>query len=253
MRRYLFNYQTKVWFDKPIQDHAVLLRCLPAHCLYQTVREEHMLAADNFQLQEGKDGFGNRILTGFYQDPHKTWIYQSCGIVEQTAYKVEPDDMPAEVYLAPSRMTTLKEDLRTDLVGYTEDKAMELCGLANRMLTYTPDSTTVETDVSEVLKLKKGVCQDYAHLMIALCRQAGIAARYACGFVEGTGLTHAWVEVFNGTYWTGFDPTCGKLIAYGYVKLAHGRDASDCPVNRGCYKSMANEENEINVSLEELT
>ena len=61
------------------------------------------------------------------------------------------------------------------------------------------------------------------------------------------------MEIFNGQHWTGVDPTYNQRIDYGYVKLAHGRDAADCPVNRGCYRNAAIEENEIIVTLEELT
>ena len=104
----------------------------------------------------------------------------------------------------------------------------------------------------EVYRLKKGVCQDYAHLMIAICRINGIATRYVCGFMEGTGETHAWVEIHDGYSWIGFDPTNNCRISYGYVKIAHGRDAFDGPVNRGVYIGNALQQTQINVTLKEI-
>lgn len=253
MKSYLFNYQTIVRFSQPITDHAVLLRCLPAKCLYQTVQEEHLISACRDRLHEGEDGFGNRVVQGYLGKPHSRWVYTCCGIVAQEPYLVERGGLPPEVFLAPSKLTTMKEKYATCRSNNATEDAMAICRQVNGMLTYTPSATTIETGVDEVMRTGRGVCQDYAHLMIALCRQRGIPARYACGFVEGTGTTHAWVEIFNGQHWTGVDPTYNQRIDYGYVKLAHGRDAADCPVNRGCYRNAAIEENEIIVTLEELT
>lgn len=89
-----------------------------------------------------------------------------------------------------------------------------------------PQVTSLDTPASEIIKTHQGVCQDYAHLMIALCRLHDIPARYVCGFMEGEGETHAWVEVCDGNAWHGFDPTHNEEISCGYVKLAHGRDAA---------------------------
>ena len=88
--------------------------------------------------------------------------------------------------------------------------------------------------------------------MIGFCRRCGIPARYVCGFMEGTGETHAWVEVYDGYSWIGFDPTNDCRIIYGYVKLAHGRDASDCPVSRGIYNGQALQQTQISVTLKEI-
>lgn len=78
-----------------------------------------------------------------------------------------------------------------------------------------------------------------------------MAARYVNGFMQGIGLTHAWVEVHDGKAWHGIDPTNNRLIEYGYVKLSHGRDALDCPVNRGVFTGMASQQVEIRVIVEE--
>lgn len=134
------------------------------------------------------------------------------------------------------------------------EKAESIMRHINSILTYAPQSTDIETTAQEVIDSGKGVCQDFAHLMIAVCRHFGIHARYVCGFVEGTGETHAWVEVFDTqqSYWFGFDPTNDHIIDLGYVKLAHGRDAADCPVSRGQYNGFSNQETRISVILKEV-
>ena len=107
------------------------------------------------------------------------------------------------------------------------------------------------TTASDVMRHRKGVCQDYAHLMTALCRMAGMPARYVCGLMKGEGQTHAWVEVHDGQCWYAFDPTNDTAIASGYIKLAHGRDALDCPVSRGTYLGVSTEETFISVKVQE--
>lgn len=117
---------------------------------------------------------------------------------------------------------------------------------------YSPGSTQIDTTAIEVFQQRKGVCQDYAHILIAMCRACGIPARYVNGFMQGVGVTHAWVEVLVNGEWRGIDPTNNRLIEYGYIKLAHGRDAMDCRVNRGVFTGNATEQTEIRVIVEEL-
>ena len=122
----------------------------------------------------------------------------------------------------------------------------------NENIAYQPQATTIETTAAEVMQSRQGVCQDFAHLMIALCRRQGIPARYVNGFLVGEGETHAWVEIFDGYNWLGFDPTHNCRISNGYVKLAHGRDARDCSVSRGMYTGQASQQTTIHVTLHEI-
>lgn len=130
---------------------------------------------------------------------------------------------------------------------------MAICETVHRSLVYEQHVTDTTTTAAEALRLGQGVCQDYAHFMITLCRLRGLKARYACGFYVGeTGETHAWVEVYDGQRWEAYDPTRGTRAETGYVKLAHGRDAADCPVSRGVYRGTAEQKTFVNVSLEEI-
>lgn len=76
-----------------------------------------------------------------------------------------------------------------------------------------------------------GVCQDFAHVMLAACRAEGFLARYVSGMVPGEGETHAWVEVYEDGHWHACDPTFNKPADEGYIKLAHGHDTNDSAVN----------------------
>ncbi len=78
-----------------------------------------------------------------------------------------------------------------------------------------------------------GVCQDYAHILLSLLHDRGFSARYVTGFLLGEGETHAWVEVLEGGKWYGLDPTMGKRVDDGYIRIGVGRDGRDSRVNKG--------------------
>lgn len=252
MKRYIYNYQTVVEFSQPVTRHAILLRAQPVQGAYMNVEEEHLLLPPAFHVQSGTDAFGNRLVYGLLQEPHQSLVTVSTGIVSMERYCVPLDAMPLMVYREPTPLTFLSEVYRVDLEGSIVQKAWSICHYVNRQMEYVPQVTSLDTPVSEIVRTHQGVCQDYAHLMIALCRLYGIPARYVCGFMEGEGETHAWVEVCDGGAWHGFDPTHKVKIEFGYVKLAHGRDASDCPVSRGLYMGNALQETEVSVMLKEI-
>jgi len=101
--------------------------------------------------------------------------------------------------------------------------------------TYTPSATNVSSLPVEVIRTRKGVCQDYAHVMLAMCRSHGIPARYVSGYFfnphrapDDIEASHAWVEVYLPGYgWAGIDPTHDRVPDTRYIKLAVGRDYGD--------------------------
>lgn len=252
MMRYLYNYQTSVSFSKPVTDHFVLLRCLPMNTRCQLIDEQHLVVPPDFAFHHSVDGFGNRIVYGCRRESHTTLSYVSTGIVSLVPYLVDSGPEPIAMYRQPSRLTDLHEQVPVSTSDSVIDSARNICHWVHDYMEYMPLSTDMNTTAGDVWNTRRGVCQDYAHLMIAVCRQKGLAARYVCGFVVGTGETHAWVEVFDGYAWVGFDPTHDIRLQLGYVKLAHGRDASDCPVSRGVYNHDVEQQTKIIVTLEEI-
>ena len=262
MKRYLYNYQTVVTFSQPVTNHHLLLRCQPMAGSYMRIDEEHLVVSPGYRMCRGIDALGNRLVYGGQLEEHSTLAYVSAGIVEMSQYVSHSDRCITSMYLVATPLTTLnfeQASLWLDTFGALSldgsslvDKAAAICHHVYEQMTYMPLTTTVDTPANEIFSLRRGVCQDYAHLMIAFCRLCSIPARYVCGFVEGTGETHAWVEINDGYSWFGFDPTNDRRIIYGYVKLAHGRDASDCPVNRGVYIGNATQQNMVSVTLVEV-
>ncbi len=117
---------------------------------------------------------------------------------------------------------------------------------------YESKSTNVHTHMSDVLRERRGVCQDFAHLMIGLCRALKIPALYVSGYLatEIASATHAWVEVLiPGIGWRGLDPTHNRQTDEAYVKIAVGRDYADVPPVTGNYKGTTERKMEVSVKI----
>jgi len=128
-------------------------------------------------------------------------------------------------------------------------------------LRYTPQSTTVDTMIDEVLVQRAGVCQDFAHLMIAVARHWNIPARYVMGYlcsdaqpVANAQATHAWVEcLIQDRGWVCFDPTNPTLRDSGYITVAHGRDFEDVCPTKGVNIGSGDEELQVEVTVLNLS
>lgn len=254
MKRYIYNYQTIVRFYGEVTRHFVKLRCEPCENACQRVVQRDFIIHPQFGLREDTDFFGNRFLYGQSLDTHDSMAYISSGIVELEPYAI-PDDSPCGLYLYNTPKTTVLSHEMAALRpegGSVMERAKALCHAVSEAMTYEPFSTDTGTTADEALARGRGVCQDYAHIMLALCRYNGIAARYVSGFISGEGATHAWVEVHDGEAWRGLDPTHDRVIEYGYIKIAHGRDSDDASVNRGTFTGGNGQQTETRVIVYEL-
>ena len=155
--------------------------------------------------------------------------------------------------LRPTRLTSADEGLRAmaaDIVPQArqtarpgaadpEDTAERICAAVFDAISYEYGITSVTTTAAEVLAAGRGVCQDFAHVMLALCHLLGLPARYVSGHLLGQGGTHAWVEVIVPRAWhaeaIAFDPCHGHRTDGGYVTVATGRDYSDVAPTSGSY------------------
>jgi len=124
---------------------------------------------------------------------------------------------------------------------------------------YRPKSTRVDSPIDDALSTRQGVCQDFAHIMIALVRQLGIPCRYVSGYLfqpgetptrSMDGATHAWVEAWLlHLGWVGFDPTHNSLAGEHYIRVAVGRDYADVPPTRGVFKGLSSVRSELAVGV----
>lgn len=138
------------------------------------------------------------------------------------------------------------------------EAARAVMGFIHREFAYDPAATTVQTPTPEVLKLRRGVCQDFAQLMTGMCRALKMPARYVSGYLyngpadhlRGAQASHAWVEVFlPGHGWLGLDPTNNQAPDGRYVKLAVGRDYADAAPVRGSFSGAAEQRLRVELAI----
>lgn len=138
------------------------------------------------------------------------------------------------------------------------DAARAIMGFIHRSFVYDTTATTVHTRVADVLRDRRGVCQDFAHVMIGMCRATKIPARYVSGYLyvaptetlRGDLASHAWVEVFlPGAGWLPLDPTNNRLADEHHVKVAVGRDYGDAAPIRGNFKGRATQSMSVQLQI----
>jgi transglutaminase-like putative cysteine protease len=212
------------------------------------------------------------------QDAHQTLVVTGTSIVEssdaptpgrdvgwETLESAETVDAYCEYVGSSSRVSA--DDAITDTAAALRrsrtpaEAVAATCAWINSTFEYQTGSTTVTTTASEVLRARRGVCQDFAHLGIALLRAMGIPARYVSGYLHPDpeaergrryeGESHAWLEAWVGE-WRSIDPTTAVPVGERHVLVGRGRDYADVAPLKGIYHGAAAEAVEVAVELERL-
>lgn len=254
-----FSYSMQIKFSAPVVRHCFSLRCLPFNNEYQRIRELFIEVSPHNVLTETADGFGNRILTDRITEEHTDFSVYVNGIAEIDIAQKAPEALNG-IYKYPSQYTKCGEHL-TALTEVcrplcaektpTETANIVMQELRKRFA-YQSGATNIQTTAEEALALGKGVCQDFAHMQVAVCRALSVPARYVVGIQEGTGETHAWVEVYDNGIWIGIDPTNNRMVDDRYLTLSHGRDFADCGINRGLFIGGGTQQQTIVASVKVL-
>ncbi|MEO5976350.1 MAG: transglutaminase family protein [Chryseolinea sp.] len=196
-----------------------------------------------------------------------------CPVLWQDVDRLYDDDK-AEYdifqYTLPSRFIHLSVPIKSFAEGcFVEDATLwaacnTLMQKIYKTIEFKQGFTTINTPVEDVVTNKKGVCQDFAHLMISCLRSMGIAARYVSGYIEtnpppgkekltGTDASHAWVSVFFPTVgWVEFDPTNCLLPTYKHINVAFGRDYDDVAPLKGIVFSSGKQNLMVKVDVVRL-
>ncbi len=172
----------------------------------------------------------------------------------------DPSPLQVYDYLAPTGYAPFS-DVLLELSTYANgpgtetERAVEVMRRVRGLLVYEPGATNVMTRADSALELGRGVCQDFAHVMLAACRRAGIASRYVSGYLydphgQGEVASHAWVDVLDTERgWVSLDPTHDREQTEAYVRVAVGRDYADVPPTRGVFRGTALETLEVAVRI----
>lgn len=257
MKRLKFEYSARLDFSGNISEHCFTLRCLPFSDGRQLIREPRWEISPAGNIWFSRDSFGNTLLCGRISEPHNSFSFGVSGEAEIiNACDIPGTSTPVYGYESPltkagARIREFYAD-NTPVADSTLKRALELSKSLYSIMTYEKGVTRVDTTAEEAFLLGKGVCQDYAHIFLALCRLNGIRCRYVSGLAFDNGETHAWTEISDGSKWYGIDPANNKLIGEHYIKLCHGRDYSDCPIERGVYLGNSGSVQTISSSVTEI-
>ncbi|MEE1229239.1 MAG: transglutaminase family protein [Lachnospiraceae bacterium] len=243
--RLKFHYDTFLKFNKPVREHDFVLRCVPPSFAGQEILQSKLIVEPGTDLMTQTDVYGNQLAIGRIGENHTYFHY----LVEGTAridFKKREKEICHPIFRFPSPYTRTSKEMLAflDSLILPEDPfdiAKEIAKAVHDTMEYLPGTTNTHTKAVDAFALKKGVCQDYAHICLSLLRAKGIPSRYVTGLPEGTGASHAWVEVYVDGYWIGMDPTRRKMADETYLVIGRGRDFGDCPMERGVFHGLSDQ------------
>ena len=242
-------------FNGEVKGHSFVLRCLPKQNACQHITKLSCQINPVASITKATDCFGNLLCYGYIDEPHSDFSFRVTGTAVTNSENVDMSPLnPLYNYLTPQTLLTSGAEAYLDLAVKMRDpiqKALVMSGELYRNFEYKSGTTTTTTTAQQALDQGHGVCQDYSHILIGLCRMSKIPARYIAGFMYGEGATHAWVEIYARGHWIGIDPTNNRVVDDKYIKLSEGRDASDCIIDKGVFFGTAKQVQTVSVRVSE--
>lgn len=279
MPEFKIQHITKYTYPSPVRDSANQIILFPIHDEYQDVVRQELNITGDPVIDTYTDYYGNEVGGFTYSEPHISLVISS-KLQVNTRHKPLPgnDIFPAQQwedlkrlqYMVPYIDFLKKEYFEgfrelKDLAEAEKSKddtpyqvALRFCRYVYDNFKYIKGVTTVETTLDEIWKLKAGVCQDFAHILTLMLRLVDIPARYVSGYIcthrnatmRGEGATHAWAEAYIPDYgWLGIDPTNNCIANETHIRLAVGRNFSDCSPVKGVYKGASDHLLEVAVAV----
>lgn len=267
------THETVFEYGEPVSEAYMECRLTPVTDSSQHLLLHQQQAVPPVPIRQYVDAYGNTVSYLNLLAPHKRIEIRFDSVVQTHASPFrgqglagqDADSSSARLllhdFLGPTALTGWCEELRSFAGGMNgvrdagvREAAVRVAGAIHSRFRYEGGVTNVASPVAEVLKHGAGVCQDFAHVMLAVCRFLGYPARYASGYVlpeEGEAVaSHAWCELFDPEGgWFGMDATHNQRVDERYILLGVGRDFRDVPPNRGVYSGHAAEEMRVRVNI----
>ncbi|RIX46780.1 MAG: transglutaminase family protein [Rhodocyclales bacterium GT-UBC] len=294
--RYHVLHETTYDYGSTVSLSQQQLHLSPRILAWQRIEEQEItIKPTPTWRRDGQDSFGNPVTWIAFHSPHEQLCISSSmrvevlphlpenlerslpweAVRERLAYDAAPplpEDLDAMRYLFESAHVRVKHELADYAADCFPPQTPILIGAQALMakifkeFKFDPEATTVSTPVMEVLEKKRGVCQDFAHLMIACMRALGLSARYVSGYLLtrpppgkprliGADASHAWVSVYAPGFnegWVDFDPTNNLLPNTEHITVAIGRDFGDISPLRGIILGGGGAEPDVAVTVTPL-
>ncbi len=272
-------HRTEYRYALPVRNNNNELRVTPLDNLRQRTILHLVRVLPAIKMRRYNDLYRNNVSFFEVEEAHKELVIDVSSVVETKPTVVEdiPKDSPLSGLLMPEVLESFQPYLQSDgpvqitpqiwrsaIDARGEKKDVDSVVVAimefvHQTCKYVPGVTNVTTNTEEFFAKPQGVCQDFTHLMLALCRAIGIPARYICGYVYdakrgevlGSHASHAWCEAWIPGYgWLGLDPTNKRIVNETYVASALGRDFRDATPIRGSYWGTGDREMRVTVHVE---
>jgi len=282
MNFYSIRHLTRFRYDRPVSESIMETRMHPRSDSHQHCLTFTLSVSPRCRVFTYRDHLGNNVQHFDIPGEHTQLVIIAESVVEQQALSEVPaflspdawqalDDMVATgdywEMLLPSefaRQTPALEKLAAQMGVIRRDDPLILVQELNQRLfdyfEYVPRSTRVDSPIDEAIVNARGVCQDFAHTMIALLRLVRIPARYVSGYLYRSredhdrstpDATHAWVDVLLPHLgWVGFDPTNNLIAHHRHIRTAVGRDYADVPPTHGIFRGKTTSELYVAVHVE---
>jgi len=257
MNEFELEYTIENSYEQPVRRANFQLLVIPDSGKDQKVSDLKFYCSGTQDMHLSKNIFGFKTIQYYIDKPFTEFWFKLSAKIERpelNPFRLSPCAPGAEyeeinlpdfqidnfLFLSVTNLTTLPSSSSISFPEYSKDIQvfdflLELNTFIFKLLHYSPQSTDINTRIEEVLLYREGVCQDYAHLFISVCRKNKIPARYVSGYLNqgvdfiGSSQMHAWAEaLIPGMGWVGFDSTNNLLADHHYLKIAHGTDYRDC-------------------------
>lgn len=277
------RHVTEYHYERNVRESVMELRMQPRKSAGQRLISFELDLDPRAQIFSYADNFGNAVYHFDVPQPHDTLRIEARSAVETEVPALLPEGVDMGEwdrlrsdfvrgecfdFLKPHGFVRSTEALlafvnERNLDTLRQRDPLSAVRALNQIIyeafDYTPGVTTADSPIDLALGVGRGVCQDFAHIMLAICRNWGIPARYVSGYLftdrkqgdrSDPDATHAWVEVFLPTQrWVGFDPTNNVLAGERHIAVAIGRDYADVPPSLGVYKGEADSQLAVAVSV----
>jgi transglutaminase-like putative cysteine protease len=284
---YNIRHLTAYTYEVPVAFATLALRLTPLDTAIQhRVGSRIQVSPSPVTVTQGRDFYGNAVETVTIDSPHTELEIVATARVEVIDQpRLPSSDMPWEGVAAealasrnlasnaPTHFLFASSHiaLNSDVTDYAQQSfpagqgvvagCRDLMKRIKADFAYKPQATDISTPLAEAFAQRRGVCQDFAHIMIAGLRGLGLPASYVCGYLrtvppagkprlQGADATHAWVSVWGGSHhgWSGFDPTNAVETNTDHIRLAVGRDFSDVSPVHGVF--VGSGDNELRVEVD---
>jgi len=278
--RLRIEHTTSVKYAGPVLTSFNEARMTPLTLPTQTTLDARVSAGPGVPVWTYNDYWGTYVSVFDLPDPHDGLLIRAVAMVETEEPAGVPEDgrlgwepLREEAsggrlleFMLPTELTTVTPQIAAtvtgDLRSVPPDGAAEaISSRVRERVSYMPGATGVRTDAQEAWDKGQGVCQDMAHVTVALMRAAGLPARYVSGYLHpdtrarpgstAVGQSHAWVEYWAGS-WVAVDPTSGAPVGERHVVVARGRDYADVLPLKGIYHGPPESAMDVTVEVTRL-